>query len=81
MGPVKNLQRLRAFELFLRDICGKKEILRANLLPIQPVLGSTAYQRATASRGCRRAYLHQSGLSLCRVPSGNCGEATHFSNA
>ena len=30
-------QRLRAFELFLRDIYGKKEILQANLLPIQPV--------------------------------------------
>ena len=45
----RDSQRLRAFELFLRDIYGKKEILKANLLPIQPVLGSTAYQRAAAS--------------------------------
>ena len=42
-------QRVRAFEMFLRDIYGKKEILRANRLPIQPILGSTVYQRAAAS--------------------------------
>ena len=76
-------QRLRAFELFLRDIYGKKEILRANLLPIQPVLGSTAYQRATASlRLPGGAYLHLSGLSLCRIPSGELAVKQHyFSNA
>ena len=76
-------QRLRAFEIFLRDIYGKKEILRANLLPIQPVLGSTAYQRATASlRPPGGAYLHLSGLSLCRIPSGELAVKQHyFSNA
>ena len=64
-------QRLRAFELFLCDIYGKKEILRADLLPIQPILGSTAYQRAAASlTPPGGAYLHLSGLSLCRFPSG-----------
>ncbi len=76
-------QRLQAFELFLRDIYGKKEILRANLLPIQPVLGSTAYQRAAASlTPPGGAYLHLSGLSLCRVPSGELVVKQHyFSNA
>jgi uncharacterized circularly permuted ATP-grasp superfamily protein/uncharacterized alpha-E superfamily protein len=76
-------QRLRAFELFLCDIYGKKEILRANLFPIQPVLGSTAYQRAAASLTLPGgAYLHLSGLSLCRVPSGEFVVKQHyFSNA
>ena len=76
-------QRLRAFELFLRDIYGKKEILKANLLPIQPVLGSTAYQRAAASlTPAEDAYLHLSGISLCRVPSGEFAVKQHyFSNA
>ncbi len=76
-------QRLQAFELFLRDIYGKKEILRANPLPIQPVLGSTAYQRAAASlTPPGGAYLHLSGLSLCRVPSGELVVKQHyFSNA
>ncbi len=76
-------QRLRAFELFLRDIYGKKEILKANLLPIQPVLGSTAYQRAAASlTPPGEAYLHLSGISLCRIPSGEFAVKQHyFSNA
>src|SRR4029077_1938855 len=76
-------QRLRAFELFLCDIYGKKEILRANLLPIQPILGSAAYQRAAASlTPPGGAYLHLSGLSLCRVPSGEFAVKQHyFSNA
>ena len=76
-------QRLRAFELFLCDIYGKKEILRADLLPIQPILGSTAYQRAAASlTPPGGAYLHLSGLSLCRVPSGEFVVKQHyFSNA
>jgi uncharacterized circularly permuted ATP-grasp superfamily protein/uncharacterized alpha-E superfamily protein len=76
-------QRLRAFELFLRDIYGKKEILRANLFPIQAVLGSAGYQRAAASLApAGGAYLHLSGLSLCRVPNGQLAVKQHyFSNA
>ena len=68
---------------FLRDIYGKKEILKANLLPIQPILGSTAYQRAAASlTPPGGAYLHLAGLSLCRVPSGEFVVKHHyFSNA
>jgi uncharacterized circularly permuted ATP-grasp superfamily protein/uncharacterized alpha-E superfamily protein len=76
-------QRFRAFELFLRDIYGKKEILRANLFPIQAVLGSAGYQRAAASLApAGGAYLHLSGLSLCRVPNGQLAVKQHyFSNA
>ena len=60
-----------------------KEILQANLLPIQPVLGSTAYQRAAASlTPPGGAFLHLAGLSLCRVPSGEFVVKHHyFSNA
>jgi uncharacterized circularly permuted ATP-grasp superfamily protein/uncharacterized alpha-E superfamily protein len=76
-------QRLRAFELFLRDMYGRKEILRANLFPIQAVLGSAGYQRAAASlTPAGGAYLHLSGLSLCRVPNGEFAVKHHyFSNA
>jgi uncharacterized circularly permuted ATP-grasp superfamily protein/uncharacterized alpha-E superfamily protein len=76
-------QRLQAFELFLRDIYGKKEILRANLLPIQAILGSSGHQRAAAGLPpIGGAYLHLSGLSLCRVPSGQFAVKQHyFSNA
>ena len=76
-------QRLRAFEFFLRDIYGRKEILRANLFPIQAVLGSAGYQRAAASlTPAGGAYLQLSGLSLCRVPNGELAVKHHyFSNA
>ena len=76
-------QRLRAFEMFLRDIHGAKEILRAGKLPIQPVLGSAYYQRAAASlTPPDNAYLHLSGLSVCRLPDGEFAVKHHyFSNA
>lgn len=76
-------QRLRAFELFLRDIYGAKEILREELLPIQPVLGSAFYQRAAAHlRPPDASYLHLSGLCICRLPDGRLAVKHHyFSNA
>jgi uncharacterized circularly permuted ATP-grasp superfamily protein/uncharacterized alpha-E superfamily protein len=76
-------QRIEAFELFLQDIYGPKEILRSNLLPIQPVLGSVFYQRPAASlTPPDGAYLHLSGLSLCRLPSGEFAVKHHYlSNA
>lgn len=64
-------QRLKAFEFFLQDIYGKKEILRDGTLPIQPVLGSRHYQ--SASIGLPHplgAYLHLSGICLTRDKSG-----------
>ncbi len=64
-------QRLKAFELFLADVYGKKEILRQGVIPIQPVLGSPQYQNV--SIGLPRtqgAYLHLSGLCIVRDPRG-----------
>lgn len=47
------------------------------------MLGSTAYQRAAASlTPAEDAYLHLSGISLCRVPNGEFAVKQHyFSNA
>ncbi len=64
-------QRLRAFELFLRDIYGPKEILRQNAIPLRPVLGSPSYLHAAlgvpASGGF---YLHLCGTVLMRGEDG-----------
>ena len=64
-------QRLRAFEAFLGDVYGKRDILRAGVVPVQSVLGSPFYQ--FASMGIPRprgAYLHLSGLCLARDAKG-----------
>ena len=76
-------QRLRAFEMFLQDIHGEKEILRAQAVPARPVLGSPYFQRPAV--GLPRpggAFLHLSGLALARVPDGRLTVTHHyFSNA
>ncbi len=76
-------QRLRAYELFLQDIYGPKEILRENVIPAQPVLGSPYFQRPAV--GLPRpdgAFLHLSGAALARLPDGRMAVAHHyFSNA
>ncbi len=76
-------QRVRAFELFLRDIYGPKEILRAGLLPVQPVLGSLYYQRAAHGiRPADDAFLHLCGMAVTRLPKGELAVKHHyFSNA
>jgi len=76
-------QRLRAFEMFLQDIYGPKEILRAGQLPIQPVLGSAFYQRPAASlTPPDGAYLHLSGMAITRMPNGEFAVKHHYlSNA
>jgi uncharacterized circularly permuted ATP-grasp superfamily protein/uncharacterized alpha-E superfamily protein len=76
-------QRLRAFEMFLQDIYGPKEILRAGQLPIQPVLGSAFYQRPAASlTPPDGAYLHLCGMAICRLPRGEFAVKHHYlSNA
>ena len=76
-------QRLQAFEMFLQDIHGEKEILRAQAVPARPVLGSPYFQRPAV--GLPRpggAFLHLSGLALTRLPDGRMAVAHHyFSNA
>lgn len=72
-------QRLRAFELFLRDIHGPKEILRQHVIPAQPVLGSPYFQRAAvglpAPGGC---FLHLAGFALARLPDGRMAVSHHY---
>ncbi|MDR3401593.1 MAG: circularly permuted type 2 ATP-grasp protein [Chthoniobacter sp.] len=64
-------QRLRAFEHFLADIYGKREILRAGAVPIHAVLGSPHFQNACINLPCPRgAYLHLSGMCVARDARG-----------
>lgn len=75
-------QRLRAFELFLRDVYGEKQILRDGQIPIQPVLGSPSFQRAAAGLPAPAGFLHLSGAAVCRLPDGELAVKHHyFSNA
>ena len=73
------LQRLQAFEYFLQDVYGKREILRSGAVPVSPVLGSPHYQ--TASVGiptAQNAYLHLSGLCITRAADGRLMVKQHF---
>jgi uncharacterized circularly permuted ATP-grasp superfamily protein/uncharacterized alpha-E superfamily protein len=76
-------QRLKAFEMFLQDIYSKKQILLDGVIPITPVLGSPFFQRAAAGLPLPAgAYLHLSGISICRLPDGQLAAKHHyFSNA
>ena len=76
-------QRLKAFEMFLQDIYSKKQILLDGVIPITPVLGSPFFQRAAAGLPVPAgAYLHLSGISICRLPDGQLAAKHHyFSNA
>ena len=76
-------QRLRAFELFLKDVYSGRKILRDQVVPVQPVLGSPFFQpAATNLPPPGGAYLHLSGISVCRISSGELAVKHHyFSNA
>ena len=72
-------QRLRAFEAFLDDVYGRREILRANMLPIHAVLGSPHFQ--SAAIGLNRplgAFLHLSGICLTRDRRGTLQVKSHY---
>ncbi len=65
-------QRLKAFEHFLTDIYGKRDILRAGAIPIHAVLGSPHFQNASIGLPRpRNAYLHLSGLCVARDSRGS----------
>jgi uncharacterized circularly permuted ATP-grasp superfamily protein/uncharacterized alpha-E superfamily protein len=71
-------QRIRAFEMFLHDVYGKREILRDGIIPVPPVLGSPHYE--AASIGLPRpgdAYLHLSGICLTRNAAGHLAVKEH----
>jgi uncharacterized circularly permuted ATP-grasp superfamily protein/uncharacterized alpha-E superfamily protein len=76
-------QRLQAFELFLQDIYGKKEILRAGVVPLQAVLASPHYELpAVGLPRPRDVFLHLSGLCICRSATGQWQvKHHHFSHA
>jgi uncharacterized circularly permuted ATP-grasp superfamily protein len=76
-------QRLRAFECFLADVYGKKEILRAGVVPLQAVLASPHYELpAVGLPRPGNAFLHLSGACICRSPSGQWQvKHHHFSHA
>jgi uncharacterized circularly permuted ATP-grasp superfamily protein/uncharacterized alpha-E superfamily protein len=64
-------QRMKAFELFLADVHGEREILRSGNLPIGSVLGSPFFQRpAVGLPPTRGAYLHLGSISLKRGRDG-----------
>ena len=76
-------QRLRAFECFLADVYGKKEILRAGVVPLQAVLASPDYELpAIGLPRPGNAFLHLSGACICRSPKGQWQvKHHHFSHA
>jgi len=64
-------QRLRAFEHFLADVYGQREILRSGAVPIHAVLGSPHFQNACIHLPRpRNAYLHLSGMCVARDARG-----------
>ncbi len=72
-------QRFKAFDLFLEDVYGRREILRQGTIPIPVVLGSPNYQRSAA--GLRPAgghFLQLSGLCICRDVSGGLLVKNHY---
>ncbi len=72
-------QRLRAFELFLRDMHGPKEILRQRVVPAQPVLGSPCFQRAAVGLPAPGgSFLHLAGFALARLPDGRMAVSHHY---
>ncbi len=71
-------QRLKAFEWFLQDVYGPREILRSGAIPIQPVLGSPHYQNeAIGLPRPQGSYLHLSGICLTRNSRGELTVKNH----
>ncbi|MBV9643151.1 MAG: circularly permuted type 2 ATP-grasp protein [Verrucomicrobia bacterium] len=72
-------QRLRAFDMFLADVYGPREILRQGVIPIPAVLGSPNFQRSAAGLSPSGGYfLHLSGLCICRDNSGRLLVKNHY---
>lgn len=72
-------QRLRAFELFLQDVYGPRNILHAGVLPVQVVLGSPFYQRpACHLPRTDNAFLHLTGMAVTRTSEGSFAVRHHY---
>jgi uncharacterized circularly permuted ATP-grasp superfamily protein/uncharacterized alpha-E superfamily protein len=76
-------QRMRAFEMFLEDIYGEQKILRHEVIPIPPILGSPHFQRpAVRLEPPRRRYIYFGGLCLKRESNGALQiSSQHFGHA
>lgn len=76
-------QRARAFELFLHDVHGPREILHSGMVPRAAVLGSPYFQRGAAGVAAPRGhYLQLVSLSLRRNPQGELQVVSqHFGRA
>jgi len=72
-------QRVRAFDMFLADIYGKREILRLGVLPIPLVMGSPNFQRSAAGlQPTGGHFLHLCGICICRDSSGRLLVKNHY---
>ncbi|HEY5752524.1 MAG TPA: circularly permuted type 2 ATP-grasp protein [Chthoniobacterales bacterium] len=72
-------QRLKAFEYFLRDVYGPKEILRSGAIPMHPVLGSPYFQRVCLSLSPPdNAYIHLAGMAVARDQTGQLMVKNHY---
>ena len=72
-------QRLRAFERFLHDVYGRRQILRNGRVPIHAVLGSAAYQGASLGlRLPQHSYLHICGMAVVRMAGGALAVKRHM---
>ena len=69
--------------MFLQDIHSKKQILLDGILPERPVLGSEYFQRAACGVPAPGgAFLHLSGVAVCRLPDGQLAvKHQYFSNS
>src|SRR4029078_3011745 len=64
-------QRVRALNLFLRDVYGPQKILAEDILPQRLVLGSSGYlERSRGVTPPGGVYIHVAGIDLIRSPSG-----------
>jgi uncharacterized circularly permuted ATP-grasp superfamily protein/uncharacterized alpha-E superfamily protein len=71
-------QRMRAFELFLRDIYGPRQILKDGIIPVHPVLGSPHYDGACIGVPLpQAAFLHLSAVCITRNASGQLAVKEH----
>ncbi|MDR0717466.1 MAG: circularly permuted type 2 ATP-grasp protein [Azoarcus sp.] len=65
------IQRVKALNLFIRDIYHEQEILRSGLIPPEQVLGNAQYRRemqgVDAARGI---YAHIAGIDVVRAGAG-----------
>jgi uncharacterized circularly permuted ATP-grasp superfamily protein len=64
-------QRVRALNLFLKDIYSEQKVLKDKIVPAELVLGSTGFlKKMMGIHPPHDNYIHISGIDLIRAPSG-----------